>query len=82
VVSLDIGRKSVILMATDQAEAHMSGETNTSTIAKFGTFVGRRLPVRKNAPWSHGSKVALWVSLGGVGWAAVIFAGYFIWSVL
>jgi hypothetical protein len=60
----------------------MSGEANTSAIARFGTFVGRRLPLRENAPWSHGSKVALWVGLAGVSWAVVIFAGYFIWAAL
>lgn len=58
----------------------MSSGTDTSSPGRFGTFFVERFPRREGAPWSHGAKVLLWVGLAGVSWAAVIFAGYFIWS--
>jgi len=63
-------------------EAHMSSGTETPSIGKFGTFVARRFPQLENAPWSHGSKVALWVGLAGASWAVVILVGYLIWAAL
>ena len=55
---------------------------DTSSLGKFGTFMGRRFPRRQNLPWSHSSKVALWIGLASASWAVVIFAGYLIWSAL
>jgi hypothetical protein len=60
----------------------MSSGTNTHALGRFGTFVVRRFPQLENAPWSHGSKVALWIGLAGISWALVIFVGYFLWSAL
>jgi len=60
----------------------MSSSTDTSSLGRFGTFFVDRFPRRVGAPWSHSAKVLLWVGLAGASWAVVIFAGYFVWSVL
>jgi hypothetical protein len=60
----------------------MSSGIETSSFGKFTTFVGRRFPRRQNMPWSHSSKVALWIGLASASWAVVIAIGYFIWSSL
>jgi hypothetical protein len=60
----------------------MSSGTDTPSFGKFGTFVVRRFPQLENAPLSHSTKAVLWVGLASASWAAVIFAGYFLWSAL
>jgi hypothetical protein len=45
-----------------------------------------RVLLRRSAPdavpWPHGAKLLLWTGLAIASWAAVIGAGYFVWSAL
>jgi len=58
----------------------MSSSTDTTSLGRFGTFFVARFPRREGTRWSHSAKVLLWIGLAGLSWAAVIFAGYAIWS--
>jgi hypothetical protein len=60
----------------------MSDGAYTSSFLKFGSLVARRLPIRENASWSHGRKLAIWASLAGISWAVFISVGYFLWTAL
>ena len=60
----------------------MSSGTDNPTYGRFSAFFIQRSPRHADAPWSHSAKVLLWVGLAVASWAAVIFAGYFIWSAL
>ena len=82
ILSLDIGHNKAILIIREQVITRMSSGTHTSSVGKFGTFVVRRFPQLENMPWSHGTKIVLWVGLGAASWAAVVAAGYFLWSAL
>ena len=60
----------------------MSSGIDNPAYGRFSTFFVQRSSRSTDAPWSHNAKVALWVGLALASWAALIFAGYFIWSVL
>jgi hypothetical protein len=61
---------------------HMSTGTDSPAYSRLSAFFVQRSPHRADAPWSHGAKVLLWIGLALASWAAVILAGYFIWSAL
>ena len=58
----------------------MSSSTDTSTYGRFDTLLIQRSEEHTDAPWTHNTKVLLWIGLGIVSWAAVILAGYLVWS--
>jgi hypothetical protein len=61
---------------------HMYSYTDTPAYGRSGSFVVQRSSRSEAAPWSNGAKVLLLISLISASWAAVILAGYFIWSAL
>ena len=56
----------------------MYGDTGATAQDGFGSVILHR----SAAPLSHSPKALLWISLAVASWAAVIFAGYCIWSTL
>jgi len=62
--------------------AHMYSDTDTISHSGSARFFVQRSPPSDAAPWSHGTKVLLWISLVAASWAAVIFSGYALWSAL
>ncbi|HEX4505693.1 MAG TPA: hypothetical protein VH722_08165 [Alphaproteobacteria bacterium] len=60
----------------------MYGDTGTTTQAGFGAAFLQRPAPDDAAPQPHGARVLLWIGLAAASWAAVILAGYCIWSAL
>jgi hypothetical protein len=60
----------------------MSSGTDTSTFGRFGAFLVQRSRREAASPWPHGAKVLLWGGLAVASWAAMISAGYLVWSAL
>ena len=60
----------------------MSSGIDNPAYGRFSTFFVPRSPRAADAPWSHNAKVLLWLGLAVASWAAVIFAGYLVWSAL
>ena len=60
----------------------MYSDPDTPAYGTLGGAFGRRSSHSDAAPWSHGSKVLLWIGLVLASWAAVILPAYFVWSTL
>lgn len=58
----------------------MPSSTDTSIYGRFSTQFVQRSEEHTDAPWSHNAKVLLWIGLAVASWAAVILAGYLVWS--
>jgi hypothetical protein len=58
----------------------MYGDTGAAAHDRFGGVLLRRPSPDDAAPLSYGAKVLLWIGLAVGSWAAVILAGYFVWS--
>jgi hypothetical protein len=60
----------------------MQSGTSPTSKGRLSAFVVRHLPHAEDRPWTHATKVALWLGLAGASWVAVIAAGYFVWTAL
>lgn len=60
----------------------MYSDTDTTAHGGAGSFLVQRFSPTDAAPWSLGAKALVWISLMSACWAAVILAGYAVWSAL
>jgi hypothetical protein len=60
----------------------MYSDLDTTAHAKSGSFFVQRSSPGDAAPWGQGAKILVWISVASASWAAVILAGYVVWSAL